>query len=284
MIENSQTKGQLLSDVLAQENIQRRTEYGAAYEGFFALICEEDVCSNFKKQIDYILSKPIAKYLDKKQQNFLHTLTDVLVNECDRVRRIRNRIDENLRSYLESSDYKENQIVTSLISLLEQEAVKFKDKDFNLYTKEMNLTLEKAGVKVTSIDSLAAALKVPEKEVSLGSLEEHQNSNAISDDILRQLDTVRLSDVRTKIRELIGNTSQMSVGEILQKVQLRYGLEEIVAYVRVAREMNKDEIVDNEEIVVKVPSTQGLKQLKVKLPKIVLTSQQVRNQDKASGV
>ena len=60
MIENSQTKGQLLSDVLAQENIQRRTEYGAAYEGFFALICEEDVCSNFKKQIDYILSKPIA--------------------------------------------------------------------------------------------------------------------------------------------------------------------------------------------------------------------------------
>ena len=48
--------------------------------------------------------------------------------------------------------------------------------------------------------------------------------------------------------------------------------------------MNKDEIVDNEEIVVKVPSTQGLKQLKVKLPKIVLTSQQVRNQDKASGV
>lgn len=188
MIEDSQTKGQLLSDVLEQENIQRKTEYGAAYEGFFALICEDNIYKNFKKQIDFILSKPIAQYLDKKQQNFLHSLTEVLVTECDRVRKIRNRIDENLRSYLESADYRENQIVTSLISKLEQEAVKFKNQDFNLYTKEMNLSLDKAGVKVSSVESIGQALKVPDKEVTLGSLEEHENSNTISSDILKQLD------------------------------------------------------------------------------------------------
>ncbi|MBQ8023066.1 MAG: DUF3375 domain-containing protein [Succinivibrio sp.] len=277
MIENSQTKGQLLSDVLAQENIQRKTEYGAAYEGFFALICEENVYKSFTKQIDFILSKPIAKFLDKKQQNFLHSLTEVLVTECDRVRKIRNRIDENLRSYLESADYRENQIVTSLISKLEQEAVKFKNQDFNLYTKEMNLSLDKAGVKVSSVESLGQALKVPDKEVTLGSLEEHVNSNTISSDILKQLDTVRLSDVRATIRSLIGKTSQMSVGEIIKKVKLRYGLEEIVAFVRVAREMNKAEVNESEEIVVKVPAQNATKELKVKLPKIVLTSQLVRN-------
>lgn len=277
MIENSQTKGQLLSDVLAQENIQRKTEYGAAYEGFFALICEENVYKSFTKQIDFILSKPIAKFLDKKQQNFLHSLTEVLVTECDRVRKIRNRIDENLRSYLESADYRENQIVTSLISKLEQEAVKFKNQDFNLYTKEMNLSLDKAGVKVSSVESLGQALKVPDKEVTLGSLEEHVNSNTISTDILKQLDTVRLSDVRATIRSLIGKTSQMSVGEIIKKVKLRYGLEEIVAFVRVAREMNKAEVNESEEIIVKVPAQNGPKELKVKLPKIVLTSQLVRN-------
>lgn len=277
MIEDAQTKGQLLSDVLEQENIQRKTEYGAAYEGFFALICEENVYKNFKKQIDFILSKPIAQYLDKKQQNFLHSLTEVLVTECDRVRKIRNRIDENLRSYLESADYRENQIVTSLISKLEQEAVKFKNQDFNLYTKEMNLSLDKAGVKVSSVESLEQALKVPDKEVTLGSLEEHENSKTISSDILKQLDTVRLSDVRATIRSLIGKTAQMSVGEIIKKVNLRYGLEEIVAFVRVAREMNKAEVNEFEEIIVKVPAQNGFKELKVKLPKIVLTSQLVRN-------
>ena len=267
MIEDSQTKGQLLSDVLEQENIQRKTEYGAAYEGFFALICEDNIYKNFKKQIDFILSKPIAQYLDKKQQNFLHSLTEVLVTECDRVRKIRNRIDENLRSYLESADYRENQIVTSLISKLEQEAVKFKNQDFNLYTKEMNLSLDKAGVKVSSVESIGQALKVPDKEVTLGSLEEHENSNTISSDILKQLDTVRLSDVRSTIRSLIGKTSQMSVGEIIKKVNLRYGLEEIVAFVRVAREMNKAEVNESEEIIVKVPAQNGFKELKVKLPK-----------------
>ncbi len=267
MIEDSQTKGQLLSDVLEQENIQRKTEYGAAYEGFFALICEDNIYKNFKKQIDFILSKPIAQYLDKKQQNFLHSLTEVLVTECDRVRKIRNRIDENLRSYLESADYRENQIVTSLISKLEQDAVKFKNQDFNLYTKEMNLSLDKAGVKVSSVESIGQALKVPDKEVTLGSLEEHENSNTISSDILKQLDTVRLSDVRSTIRSLIGKTSQMSVGEIIKKVNLRYGLEEIVAFVRVAREMNKAEVNESEEIIVKVPAQNGFKELKVKLPK-----------------
>lgn len=41
--------------------------------------------------------------------------------------------------------------------------------------------------------------------------------------------------------------------------------------------MNKAEVNEFEEIIVKVPAQNGFKELKVKLPKIVLTSQLVRN-------
>lgn len=62
---------------------------------------------SFKNQVDYLLSQPIAKYLTKDQGLFLHNLVDVLVKECDRVKKVRARIDENLRMYIESSDFQE---------------------------------------------------------------------------------------------------------------------------------------------------------------------------------
>lgn len=279
MIENADTKGQIISDVLKDEAVQRRTEYGAAYEGFFALICEKERSDKFKAQMDYILSKPIAGHLDKRQQVFLHTLIDVLVRECDRVMKVRSRIDANLRSYLESADFQENHRINQLIQSLEQEAVKLKDQHFNMFTRELDLSLEKASIRVQSVESLSEALKLPPKTVELGELSEHENSGELRADLLSQLDTVRLSEVFDRIRHCVGRTHEMSLGAIIESTPLRHGLEEVVAFVRVARELNPEQIQGTETIVVALNRGSEARCLRITLPHIRLNAQMIKDHE-----
>ena len=278
MINDEASKGKLIKDVLKEEAIQRKTDYGAAYEDFFKLLCQAKLRDEFNSQIDFILDKPIAKHLDKKQQKFLHCFIDILVNECDRVRKVRAQIDANLRAYLESSEFKENRLLTKTISKLEKEAVKLKDTGINLYTKLLETSLEKGNVKVFSVESLKNAIKVAPKEAKLGEFVEHENSKVIRSEILKQIDTVKLSDVKNTIKKILGNASSLSVGSIIERTQLKYGLDEVVAFVRVARELNKDPILEQEEIIVKNIS-QHKGSLKIRLPKIILSSQMLRDSE-----
>ena len=70
MIEDQMTKGEVLENVLVTEKEQRQTDYGAAYEGFFNLLCNTEISDKFKNQVAYILRKPIAKFLTKEQSLF----------------------------------------------------------------------------------------------------------------------------------------------------------------------------------------------------------------------
>ena len=283
MIEDQMTKGEVLENVLVTEKEQRQTDYGAAYEGFFNLLCNTEISDKFKNQVAYILRKPIAKFLTKEQSLFLKNFIDVLVKRSIRVRDVRLKLDNNLKDFLQSSDYKESHLVNKLLSRLEQEAVKLKSGNFNLYTEKLDINIENNSIKVISIDSISQALKVPPKKVVLENISEQDNHKEISHNILRQLDTVKLSDIRESKKNSLGNTNDLSVAQIIKDKKLKYGLEEIVAYVRVAKELNRQEHYDSEEIIATTCVGGVEKQLKVKLPKIVLSRQMVidsENEDK----
>lgn len=276
MVQEQSSKGQLISEVLAEEAKQRLTDYGSAYEQFFTLLCEEERSLQFKRQIKHILEQPIAKYLDKKQVHFVGNILDILIKECNRVRKVRARIDENLRVYLESAEYKENKRLSKLFAELEHESVKFKTQKFNMFTKEIDIYLEKGNIRVIGIESLKNALKTPPEKGTIDEIETHENKSVIRDHILKQLDTVKMPEVRKQIRKVLGQASSMTIGQIISKTSLKHGLEEIVAFIRAAREMNTDELLDSEEIVVTINKDGQSKKLCLKLPRIMITSQMAR--------
>lgn len=281
MIENNSTKGNVLEEVLKEEKRQRKTEYGAAYDGFFKMLCDHDTMISFKSQVDYLLSQPIAKYLTKEQGLFLHNLVDVLVKECDRVKKVRARIDENLRMYIESSDFQENKIINKLLSSLEKVGVTFKKANVNMRS-ELDLVIETGSVKVVS--PMSMTLKTIEEIPDYSEVQENTNSSTINDNILRHLDSVRLSEVRNSIVRTLGSTSQMSVAEIIKKNTVRYGLQEVVTFVRVANEFKAD-MVDGEIDVVEVKDYRKPNVvLKVTIPRQILSSQHIRNSIKDNGI
>ena len=104
------------------------------------------------------------------------------------------------------------------------------------------------------------------KEAKLGEFVEHENSKVIRSEILKQIDTVKLSDVKNTIKKILGNASSLSVGSIIERTQLMYGLDEVVALVIVEIEINKDTILEQEEIIIK-KITQHKRSLKIRIQK-----------------
>ena len=278
MIEENTTKGNLLKKVLREESEQRLTDYGSAYEGFFKMLCDDTVVESFKTQMNFILSQPIADYLKKDEISFLKRLIPVLLSECQHVQDVRSRIDENLRMYVESADFQENRAVAELLSKLERFGVMLKDTTGNLQREYLNIKLEGGGVKVSSIENMR--IKRPDEVTDYSNVEEHRNSSVISDHIIRNLDTVRIKDVRNAIRRTLGQASTMSVAEIIGKNKILYGLQEVVTYVRVAHELNAELDRETNDVVEVKDYRNPDKILRITIPRQVLSSQAMRNSEK----
>lgn len=281
MIEKGGTKGRVLKHVLDEEKRQRKTDHGAAYDGFFKLICDHDNMQAFKDQVSYILSQPVAKYISKEQAEFLRKLVDILVRECDRVRKVRARIDENLRIYIESSDFQENFVVSRLLQHLERSGVTMRKRDINLRT-EIEVVIDTGTVKVSS--PLAITLKSPDEITDYSDVEEHENSSTVSQRILKNLDLVRMSEIRKSIIKTLGNASEMSVADIIRKNTIRYGLQEVVSYVRAAGEYKaRTDNLEKDTVEVRDCRKPG-SVLKINIPRQILSSQDIRNSMKQSKV
>ena len=257
---------------------QRQTDYGSAYEGFFKMLCDSEVVDKFKSQMAFVLSQPIAQYLNKNEISFLKKMIPVLLSECQHVQDVRSRIDENLRMYVESSDFQENRTVTELLSKLERFGVMLKDTTSNLQRERLDIKLEGGGIKVCSIENFR--IKRPDEITDYSGVQEHQNSSVISNHIIKSLDTVRIKDVRDSIRRTLGRASSMTVAEIISRNKILYGLQEVVAYVRVANELKAElDQSQNDQIEVKDFRNPN-KILRITIPRQVLNSQNMRDSER----
>jgi len=267
--ESRYTKGEILSTVLQDERKQRLTDYGAAYEGFMTLLSDKTTTDNFVRQLQSILDKPVARNLTDEQQYFLRNLVDRLNFESSRVIRIRQRIDENIRMYVESAGFEENRLMSKTLRKLEKLALLMKNvTDVNLTRAEINLCIENSDVTVNSVEGIL--LREPVGLIDNGSPEVHENSRELSPDVLGMLDTVRLRDIRERVtRGLRSRRGEVSVAEIISENTVRYGLQEVVAYVRIFHEMKARVIPDvYDEIEVADNRNRG-RRLRIRLPRQV---------------
>ena len=166
-----------------------------------------------------------------------------------------------------------------LINALEKEAIKFTENKVPIHSKRMAIEMEQGSVRVKSLESLNAGIKSPDKEPDLN-IETHVSDGPVSKDVLKLLDTVNIQDVKKSVKKTLGQTSIMTIGQIINSNVIRYGLEEVVAYVRVAKEYNDETVTENEDILIKAKDHTGaVKTLKISLPKIMLSSQMIRNKE-----
>jgi len=266
MIESGAKRGDILLSVMEKEALLASTDAGSAFEGFFQLICDQNRSAEFREQLRSILSKPVAEQLTPQQRQYLAQLMRELTRESDRVFQIRRRTEESLRAYIESGAVFENRAVDQLLSQLERLAVEIKDADIELKTPT-TLSLPVGVIKITSMDSIR--LRMPDEKLDTSGVEEEINSRNPSIEMLHSLDAVQVKEVAYQMRDTLRELGPMTIATVVSQHPMQSGLEELVAYLRVAKSVGAATLGDKENV--EILDKQGIL-LKAAIPKYLLSA------------
>lgn len=279
MTEMDQNKGEVLKNVLELEDLHRQSDYGAAYEGFYRLISDKEIRDTFTARIRSILNMPIASNLNDKERLFMLRLVDRLNMESSRIIKIRQRIDENLRSFIESTNFEENKQVAVMLRKLEKVALELKKTNTNLSRSDLDLSFSHGSADINSIQSIV--VKEPEAVADFSGISEQKEETEIRDELFDQMDTVRMRDVRDAVdRALEKADGPVTVAEIIGQNEIRYGIQEVICYLRIASELTGGPDSDaSDEVVIDDDRYPGRK-LKLKIPHHLLQSEHMKRDGK----
>ena len=267
IIEGGGSRGDVLLSVMEKEALLSTTEAGSAFEGFFQLLCDQNRSMEFREQLRSILNRPVAKQLSGSQHQFLGQLMRELSRESDRVFRVRRRTEEGLRSYIESGAAAENQAVDRLLSQLERQAVVLRDEGLDLKT-ETALSLPVGPIEVKSPESMR--LRSPDDKLDTSGVEEKANSREPSSHVLDCLDAVQVREIAHKTLITLREYGPLSIAGVADRNPLQSGLEELVAYLRVAKAVGATALEQKEDVAL-IDKQGGL--LKATIPTYLLTAE-----------
>jgi len=237
------SRGDVLSSVMDEEDVLSTTEPGSAFDEFYNLLCDGNRSTEFREQLNRILNRPVGKQLSEKRRNFLKQLMRELGRDSERVMRVRRRCDEGLRSYIKSGAAAENQTVDRLLSQLEKQAVVLR---LDLKT-ETALSLPVGPIKIKSPESMR--LQSPDDKLDTSGVEEKVNSREPSSHVLDCLDAVRVGDIAHKTLSTLRKYGPMSIAGVVDRNPIQSGLEELVAYWRVAHAVGATALEQKEDVL-----------------------------------
>jgi hypothetical protein len=266
MIQSDASRGDVLLSVMEKEALLSTTDAGSAFEGFFQLLCDQNRSMEFREQLRSILSQPVARQLSTNQHQFLGQLMRELSRESDRVFRVRRRTEEGLRSYIESGTAGENQAVDRLLSTLERSAVDIRDAGIDLETAT-SLSLPVGPIDIKSPESMR--LKSPDDKLDTSGVEEKANKREPDAHVLDCLDAVQVREVAHQAFQSLNRFGPMSISDLAHRHPVKSGLEELVAYLRIAKAVGATALDQKE--TVEVVDKQGVI-LKASIPTYLLSA------------
>lgn len=267
LIEGGATRGEVLLSVMEKEALLASTDAGSAFEGFFQLLCDQNRSTELRDQIRGILSRPIAQQLTQAQHQFLAQLMRELSRESERVFQIRRRTEEGLRAYIESGAASESRAVDKLLAKLERVAVALRDGDCDLRS-DTTLDLPVGPLEVSSPESMR--LRSPDEKLDTRGIEVQENNREPTDHILKCLESVRVREVAEKSYQTLRTKGPMTLAGLFQEHPIESGLEELVAYLRVAKSVKATDLGKTERVI--VGDKNGV-QLTATVPTFVLSAE-----------
>lgn len=260
MISGESHRGEILKAVLEQEEaLFTKTEAGSAFDSFYQLLSDQNRLKEFRSQLTSILSGEISKYLSTKQYIYLNNLVRELSKEGARIFRVRSKTTESLRSFVENDSRTDNVVIARLLKQLNESLLNLTSSGIDL-KQTTNLILSTGSPSIYS--PLAIRLKQPNDRIIVEDIQQKDNINTVNSAVLSSLNAINIYELADKVRKILQEHGAMTIAQIINFEPISYGLEEIVAYIRLAKaikvvDMNDTEILivrDNESVIeVKIP-------------------------------
>ena len=264
-----ESRGQIVGFTLDAEEELNQSDQGASFEAFWDFARSPKRKDEFRLLVDYLYS--LQEIVDLEDDQYFKGYVHNLNNAASKVLRSNRRMIEQLRRVLDEDTVAENRRVSTLIDEIKRLSLE-RDPSVRISRGFFDIQL-----KPEVFFPLARKLWKPSPTVSFDLRNQGQFNDVEAQEAVMMLtqqiplDTLRL---RKNLQAMFKEKSTVPLPELLERFPVESGLAELVAYLLIAREEDKNEVDTEikEYVRIQLCDPKGI-QLdtfrKVEIPKVV---------------
>jgi hypothetical protein len=246
LMNHQASRGEVLGNIFDGRDRILDSDQGRTFAAFWEFLMDQRRREEQQGHLEQIFRLPELNKL--RSRAFLPRMETSLVDAGDRVNRTTDRLVEQLRRFVQTRAFAENQRVTTLIAEIEQLAVAIKKAP---PPKRGFASIEGAAAVNLTMDR--GPFEPPPRLELRNTRPVAGDANAVVTTALYQQLYVDPAELRGRIDALLRDRRQISLAEITEAIPPKRGLTELITYFSIAtqREGNRRAVIntDREETI-----------------------------------
>ena len=229
LMESDGSRGEVLEALFAGVDLIAQSEHGKTFTAFWRLLTDGEQSSTLMESLDAVTSRSFARGLELRERRFLQNLTATLMAEGGTVHEVVQQFARSLRTFVQSREFQEQRRLHSLLKEAQQAALDARDHVRPNLALNYSLSLTSSRIRSVSQWTLhdpslnVANASMPDAEVSELGLD-------VVEELVRQSE-IDFRILRQHLREALATTSQITVGQMLERFPAEQGFGSVVGYV-----------------------------------------------------
>lgn len=228
LLNHEGNRGEVLEQLFSGVDVISESDEGRTFAAFWRHLTDPDQSFLLETSIDQILTRPFSAKIPVTQRRFLLRMTRNLLNEGTDVHKTLQYFARSLKHFVQSQEYLEHRRLTHLIRQAQQQAIQLKDTVPG--HSPVGYTLQLTTSRLSSYSQWS--LYDPSLHTVSDEMREGEGApfdlNSISSWVA--LSEIDFRALKKNIVELLSETSQASIGELLCRFPAKQGLGSLVGY------------------------------------------------------
>jgi len=254
-------KGALLEEIMGERDAIADSDQGKSFRAFWDFLMSQSRQEELSVLLEQVLSLP--PILTMRPETRLQRVHYDWLEAGEHTQRTVAKLSEQLRRFLDDQAWLENRRIMDILHSIENHALALREDipagDF------MPLAATSATIELP----LERPLYRPPLRPLLAETVLDEGDAEVDTAVLYGQVVVDRAELNRNIRQELQDRSQISLGEVVSRHPLRYGLAELVAYLQLAGEWPKTAVDDDEQEQVSWQSDAGVMR-QATLPRIIL--------------
>lgn len=269
ILDENDTRGDVLTGVLDAEDVMRQSPAGLAFDGFYALLGDEERNAAFRGQIRRLMALGVSSFLSPEEARILNDLVHHLLMQSERVIARRRSAIESLRGYIQSGVQKEQRAVDRLLKQAERLAAALATRQDIDWHSDLSITLSTGKVRLST--PMALLVTMPAESGDEGPVEDHVAKRSLDGDALALFSGLRLVDVAARARDVLRRTGARTLGDLTVLEPVKGGIEEVLALVRIAQAVGATRFEGQSETIYFTDERNRL--MKARVPTLLMSAE-----------
>jgi len=254
-------KGALLEEIMGERDIIADSDQGKSFRAFWDFLMSQSRQEELSRLLEQVLSLP--PIVTMRPEPRLQRVHYDWLEAGEHTQRTVAKLSEQLRRFLDDQAWLENRRIMDILHSIENHALALREDipagDF------MPLAATSATIELP----LERPLYRPPLRPLLAETVLDEGDAEVDTAVLYGQVVVDRAELNRNIRQELQDRSQISLGEVVSRHPLRYGLAELVAYLQLAGEWPKTAVDDDVQEQVSWQSDAGVMR-QATLPRIIL--------------